>query len=209
MGAPTRRRLRFRCGVLAAGTLLIGVPAGASSQEFHVDTDAERRVVFTSRAAIEEFEGVTERIDGYVLLDGGGIRVGEGFDGAELYFEVDLASLDTGIGLRNRHMRENYLEVESHPFATFAGDVGSIAATGGGFTVRSAGTFSVHGVDRPRTLECGITPDGEGWWVDCGFSVNLTDHDIEIPRIMFLKLAEDIRVDLRFRVRPAPPAQEP
>jgi hypothetical protein len=44
--------------------------------------------------------------------------------------------------------------------------------------------------------------------VSCAFVVNLTDHDIEIPKVMFLKLAEDIRVEVDFRVAPAPSAQE-
>ena len=192
----------------AAVLCLLSGPWGAAAQEYHVDRDAENRVVFISRAAIEEFEGVTDRIDGYVLLDGGDVRAGDDFEDTELYFEVDLASLDTGIGLRNRHMRDNYLEVGDHPFATFDGQVPRIAAEGSGYRVESPGTFAVHGVEQPRNLGCGLTPDGDGWWVACDFVVNLSDHDIEIPRIMFLKLAEDIRVELRFRLRPAPTPEE-
>ncbi|MBK9304990.1 MAG: YceI family protein [bacterium] len=35
--------------------------------------------------------------------------------------DVDLAALDTGIGLRNRHMRENHLETDRFPQAVFRG----------------------------------------------------------------------------------------
>ncbi len=193
----------------AAGLALVGLtPIGLRAQEYHVDTSADNRVVFISRASIEEFEGTTDRIDGYAALDGGGVRVGSAFEGATLYFEVDLASLDTGIGLRNRHMRDNYLEVDRYPFATFSGAVDRISTDTGGFRVVSRGEFAVHGVERPRTLDCGIRPDGDGWWVACEFVVNLTDHDIAIPRVMFLKLAEDIRVELSFRLRPASPAEK-
>ncbi|MEQ9568696.1 MAG: YceI family protein [Longimicrobiales bacterium] len=197
-----------RCAALALLGAFAAVPGATGAQEFHVDTDADNRVVFISRASIEEFEGVTDRIDGYALLDGDGVRPGTAFDGARLYFEVDLASLDTGIGLRNRHMRENYLEVEEHPYATFAGTVARIVDTADGLRVESDGTFTVHGVSRARSLDCLALADGDGWRVSCGFVVNLTDHDIEIPKIMFLKLAEDIRVELDFRLRPASTAQE-
>ncbi len=197
-----------RAGPLTAVAAALALVAPCRAQEFHVDTGAENRVTFLSRASIEEFEGVTNRIDGYVLLDGDGVRPGTEFAGSRLYFEVDLASLDTGIGLRNRHMRDNYLEVEEHPYATFDGTVDAIAEDGAGFRVTSAGTFTVHGVEQPRSLECGIRSDGDGWRVACSFQVNLTDHDIEIPKIMFLKLAEDIGLELDFRLRPASGDQE-
>lgn len=187
---------------------LSGGRTGVHAQEYHVDGEADNRVVFISRASIEEFEGVTDRVDGYVLLDGEGVRAGSDFAGSALYFEVDLASLDTGIGLRNRHMRDNYLEVGDHPFATFEGAIERIDASTSGFQVVSRGLFAVHGVEQPRTLECGATPDGDGWRVTCAFDVNLTDHQIEIPRIMFLKLAEDIRVEIDMRLRPAPNDEE-
>src|SRR5688500_7674882 len=32
-------------------------------------------------------------------------------------FEFDVASIDTGIGLRNEHMRDKYLHVKEHPKA--------------------------------------------------------------------------------------------
>ena len=35
------------------------------------------------------------------------------------------------------------------------------------------------------------------------FVVLLPDHDIDIPRIMFLKLAERIRVEVAFYLEPA------
>lgn len=208
MDVPRSARGGPRAGPLAAAVAVLAVVAPCGAQEFHVDTGAENRVTFRSRAAIEEFEGVTNRIDGYVLLDGDGVRPGTTFAGARLYFEVDLASLDTGIGLRNRHMRENYLEVEDHPYATFGGTVDAIVVDGAGFRVTSQGTFAVHGVEQSRSLECGIRSDGDGWRVSCSFQVNLTDHDIEIPKIMFLKLAEDIGLELDFRLRPAAGAQE-
>jgi polyisoprenoid-binding protein YceI len=192
-------------GATTAGLAFATVLGSAiSAQEYHVDRTAERRAAFLSEAPIEAFEGVTDRIDGYVVLDGDGVRAVEAPEGAQLYFEVDLASLDTGIGLRNRHMRDNYLEVEEYPWATFSGDVARILEAPGGWTVRSRGTFTVHGVEQPRVLECAVSEDGDGFAVACAFDVNLGDHDIEIPRVMFLKLAEDVRVDVSFRLRPAP-----
>lgn len=179
------------------------LPGPASGQEYHVDRDAPRRVAFISRATLDTFEGVTERIDGYVLLDGEGVRPVEGPAG-EVYFEVDLASLDTGINLRNRHMRENYLEVDRHPFAVFQGRIDAITATGdGSFDVSASGDFSVHGVSRRRSITCGVTPEGPRFRARCAFPVLLPDHSIDIPRLMFMRLAEEVRVELDVTLEPA------
>lgn len=211
MGAWIRFRRRVRAGpagVCALTALLLGEATAA--QEYHVDLEAPRSVVFISAATLDEFEGVTERIDGFVFLAGGG-GVGPAPDlaGSRLFFEVDLASLDTGISLRNRHMRDNYLETDEHPYATFDGKLDRIEAAGPGrFNVRASGDFAVHGVAARRTLDCLVTEERGGHRVACAFPVRLEDHDIEIPRIMFMKLAPEVRVEIDFRVqlagRPSP-----
>lgn len=182
----------------------MAAPARSMGQELQVDRRAGNVVRFISRASIEEFEGVTDRIDGYVLLDAPTLAQAEGGDATEVYLEVDLASLDTGIGLRNRHMRENYLEVEEFPFATFRGRIlGRETVPEGGFRVTAQGLFAVHGVSRSRQLTCRVQEEGAGYRAQCGFEVLLSDHDIEIPKVMFLKLANDIRLELEFTMIPA------
>lgn len=197
-----------RAGVLALGTVfaLCVCAVSGSAQEFQVDQSRDRLVRFISRASIEEFDGVTDRIDGYVLLDGPTLGPTTGGDDTEFYFEVDLASLDTGIGLRNRHMRANYLEVDDFPYATFGGHIVRTEATpSGDFRVTLTGDFSVHGVEKPRDLTCRVSPASPGYHVVCAFQVLLTDHDIEIPKVMFLKLANEIRLELDFTVAAATP----
>lgn len=189
--------------LVVAGLLVTGLPAppDLTAQEFHVDRDATRSVVFVSRTTLDTFRGTTDAVDGYVLLDGDGVRPLEGPVGT-LYFEVDLATLDTGIGLRNRHMRENYLEVDSYPFASFEGRIDWIRPDSvPGFRVAASGTFSAHGVERPRELSCTARSDGDGFLVNCGFPVLLQDHDIDIPRLMFMRLAEEVQLELDFRLR--------
>jgi len=189
--------------VLGAATLALALGPPLRAQELDVDSAAERVIRFTSRTQVDDFEGVTDRVDGYVLLDGTPLSASTGGDDTKLYFEVDLASLDTGIGLRNRHMRDNYLEVEKYPYASFEGKITSVEASpGGGGRVTASGTFTVHGVSREREIACDVTPSGEGYHTRCAFTVLLSDHDIEIPKVMFLKLANEIQVDVAFTVRP-------
>lgn len=193
----------------ASGAVLLAALAGATSpapgaaQEFQVDLSAQRTVRFISRTSIDEFEGVTEKIDGYVLIDGPELTTEVGGDDTELYLEVDLASIDTGIGLRNRHMRDNYLEVEQYPFASYRGSIVSVArGPGDAFRVTTRGEMAIHGVTRPMEIPCNVTSEGRRYRVRCSFQVLLSDHQIEIPSIMFLKLANEIRLELDFAMAP-------
>ena len=55
------------------------------------------------------FDAKTTALSGSVTASASGSRA---FDGS---LAVDLRTLDTGIGLRNEHLRENYLEVDKGP----------------------------------------------------------------------------------------------
>jgi polyisoprenoid-binding protein YceI len=189
--------------VWVGAIVVAAVPASVGAQEFQVDLEADRLVRFISDAPIEDFDGVTDRIDGYVVLDAARLEEARGGEGTSFYFEVELASLDTGIGLRNRHMRDDYLEIEDHPYATFEGELARIVPSDDGtYALVAEGRFGVHGVSRPLTVPCTGTPRGDGFGVSCAFQVLLSDHDIEIPQVMFLKLADEIRLELDFSVAP-------
>ncbi len=54
---------------------------------------------------------------------------------------VDLSTIKTGIGMRDGHMKEKYMEVDKYPKATLTGVVGK----GGKFQ----GTLELHGQSKP------------------------------------------------------------
>ncbi len=179
-------------------------PPGAEGQEYHIELERENKVRFVSDAPLEDFEGVTSRIDGFLFLSGEGLGGETDLGSSEFYFEVDLADLDTGIGLRNRHMRENYLETDRFPYASYEGRVTRLEEESPGFfRARTRGTFSVHGVERAREVDCSAATTGQGLRVRCAFQVTLSDHDIPIPKLMFMKIDEVMEVDLEFFLSPA------
>lgn len=171
--------------------------SAAAAAEYHVDLSAKNQVKFISDAPIEDFEGVTDRIDGYVLWQGDSLREGNAYPESELYFEVELKSLDTGIGLRNRHMRENYLETDEFPFASYKERITEVKKSlSRGFIVVSEGNFEVHGVSKATTTVAEVTGNGKSYHVTSQFSVKLPDHQIDVPSLMFLKISEIIQLEL-------------
>jgi polyisoprenoid-binding protein YceI len=184
------------------GTL--GAPAVASCQEFLVALDRENRVRFVSDAPLEDFEGVTNRIDGFLFLSGEGLGGVTDLARSEFHFEVDLASLDTGIGLRNRHMRDNYLETDQWPMASYTGRVTSLQRDeSGAYEATTVGGLSIHGVEMDREIECSASPDGDGLRVRCAFTVVLSDHGIPIPKLMFMKIDEVMELEIDLFLSPA------
>jgi len=194
-GFPGIRPVTLVLALLGAA----GSATDMAGQEYQVDLSQENRVRFISDAPLEDFEGITHRIDGFLFLSGEGLGGETDLATSEFFFEVDLASLDTGIGLRNRHMRNNYLETEEFPFTSFTGRIVRLEEHGpGSYRVLTRGTLAIHGIEREREIECTAVSQGARLRVRCAFQVTLSDHDIPIPKLMFMKIDEVMELDLDF-----------
>lgn len=156
------------------------------------------QVTFRSEAPMESFEGTTEAISGRLAFDpndlAAGIRCG---------FSVDLATLDTGIELRNSHMRDNHLQTDQYPKATFRSHraTGTLTESGGSIVV--SGTFKIHGVEREMDVPVEVTSNADGSLsVVARFGVKLSDHEIPRPKFLFVKLADEQAVTVSFVASP-------
>ncbi len=176
--------------------------APAHGLECHVDTSRENQVTFYSDAPIDDFEGVTDRIDGYVYWAESELQEDIQYDKTDLYFEVELDALDTGIGLRNRQMKNDYLETEKYPYATFSGKITEVKKSGGDeFLVTTDGELTIHGQTKDYTIECRVNRDAPAYRIRCEFQVSLPDFSIEVPSLMFMKISETIDLELDYYVR--------
>jgi len=192
--------LRQTLLILVAAAIVGGAPA--SGVELQVDKTQKNLVKFTSHAQIETFSGTTDKIDGYVIWPGDELKPDTVPADNKVYFEVQLDGLDTGIGLRNRHMRENYLETDKYPMARYTGTVGKAdSSQSNACQVTTSGKFSIHGVDRPVMITGLVSKQGEHFRVQSNFDVKLSDYGIKVPSMMFLKLNEVIRIVLDFNVK--------
>jgi polyisoprenoid-binding protein YceI len=191
-----------KLGLLLLLIWAMSIPA--SAVEYNVDKAAKNVAKFVSQAPLDEFEGVTDKIDGYIKWEGNQIPPDQtAWKSCRIYLEVELNGLDTGIGLRNRHMRENYLETIKFPYAHFDAhltDLKKVSDTL--YTTTAEGTFNIHGVDKPLTTQATVASGPTGLHVLCNFDVRLSDYSIKIPKLMFMKLNELINVRLDFFLKP-------
>ena len=115
---------------------------------------------------------------------------------------VDLRTIDTGIALRNDHLRENYLEVDKgagYDQAVLSDIVlqglnADAAAGKGSFT----GSLMLHGVKKTVTGPVEIRQAGAAWRVRASFPVNLPDYNIDKPRYLGVGVKDMVQVSVTF-----------
>lgn len=206
----------IRLAAAAALSLLTTTAAVCKDATFVVSDSRHRDSVrFTSDAPIELIEGKTDAIKGTVTID-------DSLDlkkPAKVHFEVDLATIDTGIALRNEHMRKNFLETDKYPKAVF--DLTSYGSTadhlkeGETSTINAKGSFTVHGKTTVRDIPVKVTffdkckgemKNGKSCQlleIKATFNVPFKDHDIKRPEIVFQKLADTVIVSISATARRA------
>lgn len=194
-----RRSILLACIAI----VLLAASAVASPQTFRIDPGKTQSVVFTSKAPLETFEGKTDQVRGTIVADLANLA-----DSVQVHVVVDLASMTTGIGMRDKHMREQHLETDKFPEAVFTG--GTILSCepprllpGTAAHAVVAGVFSLHGVSQTIEVPVDLTLGADGSLaVQAAFPVLLSDHDIARPRMLVLKLADEQQVNIALRAVP-------
>lgn len=114
-------------------------------------------------------------------------------------FSMKLDSLETGIELRNKHLRENYLHTEKFPEATLtiSGISGLTQQLSGKSGKKSEFTpsLTLHGVT--KSIEKG-TYEIDGRTVNAEFRLELLDFGIERPMFMGIKVVDAVIVRVQF-----------
>ncbi len=138
------------------------------------------RAEFTSSVPLHTFTGTSDRLAGRIDLAEGTVD-----------FYLDLETLDTGIGKRDKDMRET-LETDQFPFAEFFGTLATPfdPASRAAQSVRVQGTFKLHGVEREVEIEGTLQQTADGLRVEAAWDINLDDYDIVPPRLLIVKVDE-------------------
>ena len=115
--------------------------------------------------------------------------------------KVDMKSYNTGISLRDRHMKEKYLEVEKFQVATLTlKDISLVKEqlqknpeTKAGFD----GTLELHGVQKPVHGEFTLKPaaSGGGYTVAAKFPLKLSDYAITVPSFAGITVADQVEIN--------------
>jgi polyisoprenoid-binding protein YceI len=113
--------------------------------------------------------------------------------------QFDLNTLATGISLRDRHMKEKYLETGKFKNAEFElteMKLPDSVAKGEGEAkdVPFKGKLTVHGVATEVSGKAQVKRTKGKVDLNFAFGTKIPDHKIELPSFMGVKVAEDVEV---------------
>jgi len=194
-------------GLLATALLICATPlfaADSTARTYSITDDGKNYVNFESEATLETIKGTTTKVSGTITAD----PANPGTASAEI--SVDLSAFDTGISMRNEHLRgAKFLDTEKFPAATFK--TVSVAAPKSiapnqPAEITLTGDFALHGVTKRITVPARVVliPESEltkgsrgpGDWIHATvtFPVKLTDFAITVPEKLMMKVANEVNV---------------
>ncbi len=142
-------------------------------------------ISFYSYTPVEDISAVNKKVGSIINSDT-----------REVAVQMRITDFNFPNGLMQEHFNENYLESEKYPTATFKGKIAGNEdfTKPGTYNVKASGTMKIHGVENPMDLIGQINSDGKSLKLKVEFKVKLVDYKIEIPTLVFAKIAEEIEV---------------
>ncbi len=193
-------RAWIRVRLTLAGLLLLAASAAAASASSWRVSQGEVRVICPLTVG-GSFEAKSAALTGSVSLT----ALRPAAFGGEL--SVDLTTLDSGIGLRNRHMRGNYLEVDRGAAFDKAviSEIRLDDVDAESFSGRTSftGELALHGAAAPVKGQAEIRREGTSVRVEASFPLALADFAIPKPQYLGVGVKSEVQVKVSFVATPA------
>ena len=178
----------FRRTTSWTGALIVALTAGLGAHAYKVD---KSKVVVTCPLTVGgSFEARATAVVGEVRS-----APGNRLEGRLL---VDLRSIETGIALRDRHMKENYLEVGKPGFDRAVLEQIQLERMNG--STPFTGLLTLHGRQRPVAGAATLQETRDGLRVEAEFPVRLSEFGIAEPTYLGVGVTPDVRVRVLLNV---------
>ncbi len=166
-------------------TMIIGTWMASFSAHAQLYQAQNGEVSFFSKTPLENIDAVSKSVNSIINVATNEIAV-----------QMRITSFVFPNKLMQEHFNENYLESEKFPMASFKGKIKEAVdlKKAGTYPVTAAGTATIHGVTKPIEIKGTIVSDGTQLQLSSQFDVRLQDYQIDIPKIVFAKIAEVIEV---------------
>jgi polyisoprenoid-binding protein YceI len=167
--------------VIAVVILVIGV----SSSYAQKIKSSKLEIGFFSSTPVEDIEALSKT--GVSIID---------TSNNQIAFSVKNTSFVFPNSLMQEHFNEKYMESNKFPQSSFSGVfLGAVDWNKEGVQkVNVQGTLNIHGVAMPRSISVTLNIKNGKVSGTTEFKVRTSDHKIEIPKIVWEKIAEEIKV---------------
>lgn len=151
------------------------------------------KVSFFSSTPIEDIDAVNNKVTSILDTDKG-----------EIVFSMTITDFVFKKSLMQTHFNENYMESEKYPKSTFKGKITNLAdvkfEVSGIYNAAIEGDITIHNVTQPIKVKATIEVKDGKIFAKSKFSVKTADYKVDIPKLVFQKIAEtiDVTVDLSY-----------
>lgn len=143
------------------------------------------KISFFSSTPIEDIKAASSKTSAVLISKTG-----------EFAFQVPIKSFEFEKKLMQEHFNENYMESDKYASAGFKGTIDPNInwLKDGEYNVLAKGILTIHGVSKPRNIPTKIIIKNGAATIASSFDVACVDHGIEIPTLVFTKIAKIISV---------------
>ena len=115
---------------------------------------------------------------------------------------IYIKDFEFRLGLMQEHFNENYMYSSKFPKSTFEGVIQNfnfekLENNYTNFIIE--GEIEIKGVKKNISTVAIIKKTVEGIDLNTNFNIKLSDYDIKIPRLVFKKIDENVKVSLNYR----------
>ena len=182
-------RLAIALVLLAAASTL-----HAGSRTYVIARGGSNVAEFHAEDTYDSFDGKTSDVTGTIVADPANPSA------ASVSVVINIDSLDTGVGLRNKEMLGRYLEADKFGTATFK----SVSVTGPPSVtpnqpaeISVTGDMTLHGVTKRMTIPVRVVliPDGRIHAIS-NFKIHMPDFGINVPHTILVTVNDEVPVRL-------------
>ena len=138
-------------------------------------------ITFFSYAPIEDIKAVNEKVSAAFNSQTN-----------DIVFVLEITDFNFKKKLMQEHFNENYLESDVYPTSIFEGKVYNIDDS----LATVKGMLTIHGVSNEITADGTFNLLDNTIKLSSSFMVKLEDYNVQIPKIVMYKIAEEILVDI-------------
>tara|TARA_R110002049_G_scaffold17278_10_gene67524 strand:- start:213 stop:728 length:516 start_codon:yes stop_codon:yes gene_type:complete len=146
------------------------------------------KVTFFSSAPVEDIKAENKVVTGLFDAQTG-----------SLAFLVPINGFRFPKSLMQEHFNEKFMESHKFPTATFDGELlGFNISKAGTQVVQAKGNLTIHGVTVNANISGNIEFREDEVHMKAIFPIKLVDHVIQIPKVLFYNIAEEMEVTVNF-----------
>jgi len=134
-----------------------------------------------------------------MVIDGTTSAIAVSEDAKSVTLTVATPTLTTGLELRDKHMRETYLETTKFPEAKLVLEKSCLAFPEAGEKSGDCpGAFTLHGETKNVTVKYKAKVAAGATEVDASFLANFTDHGVKEPKYLGIRVKPEVDVKAKF-----------